>query len=193
MGGIRRLLALFLACAPLLGWAQSGYEHPDTRLAFPPRLAGFEFASVHRHADPRLGVQVSYVLPGLGKADFTLYSYAQKRVPGGIESEQVHSAFRSADRDVYSLYESAQYLELKRVVPLEGILKPVGGKPEFYVAAYTYRPGRENADRVVSWLLVTGLRNHFFKIRYTHAADEAEKGRLALGRLLDAFFEANRN
>jgi len=191
MGGIRRLLALLLFCAP--AWAQSGYEHPDTRLAFPARLAAFEFASVHRHEDPRLGVQVSYVLPGLGKADFTVYSYAQKRIPSGVESELVRSAFRSADRDVYSLYESAQYLELKRLVPLESILEPVDGKPEFYVAAYTYRPGREDAGRVVSWLLVTGLRNHFFKVRYTHTADEAEKGRLALGRLLAAFFEINRN
>lgn len=191
MGRVRLLLALLLLCAP--AWAQSGYEHPGTRLVFPPRLADFEFVSVHSYEDPRLGVQVSYALPDFGKADFYVYTYAQKRVPAGVESELVHSAFRSADRDVYSLYESAQYLELKRLLPLERILRPADGKPEFYVAAYAYRPGREDAEPVVSWLLVTGLRNHFFKLRYTHAANRAEEGRLALGRLLDAFFEANRD
>ncbi len=191
MRRIRLLLALLLLCAP--AWAQSGYEHPDTRLVFPPRLAAFEFASVHRYEDPRLGVQVGYVLPGLGKADFYVYGYAQRRVPAGVESELVHSAFRSADRDVLSLSESEKYLELKRLVPLERILRPADGKPEFYVAAYTYRPGREDAEPVVSWLLVTGFRNHFFKLRYTHVANRAEEGRVALGRLLDAFFETNRD
>ena len=192
MGRFARLL-VFLLVVPAVGWAQGLYEHPDTGFRFPARLGQFARGSVHRYDDPALGVQITYVIPVLGKLDFYVYNYGETAIPEGIKSDLVRAAFSSADKDVVSFFEAAQYLELERIIPLGSVMRLRDQNVELLVTAYKFRPNRENAEPLVSWLLVTGLRNQFIKIRYSHRASEVERGRSELDVLLRAFLDANKD
>jgi len=55
-----------------------------------------------------------------------------------------------------------------------------------------FRPNRDNAERVNSWILVTGARAHFLKVRYTYPASRIVEGQIEFERLLIGFFAANR-
>ncbi|MBI4987675.1 MAG: hypothetical protein HZC23_02545 [Rhodocyclales bacterium] len=189
---LKRLCLIFLVLLPSVVWAQGLYEHPGTNLQFPARLAKFERTRVHRYDDPKLGVQVSYVIPELGKADFYVFDYGLTVIPPGINSDTVRSMYASADRDVQGFVESGMYLEFEKLFPLGAVMRAKDSNLEWYVAAYKFRLNRENTEPVVSWLLVTGYRNHFVKIRFSHLASRAETGRSEVGALLQAFGEANR-
>ena len=64
------------------------------------------------------------------------------------------------------------------------------GTPRFRLTTYEYRFNAKN-EQVASWLLVTGARQHFIKVRYTCAASKAGEGNRALESFLIAFFNAN--
>lgn len=189
---MKRLLLIFLVLLPSVAWAQGLYEHPGTNLQFPAKLAKFERTRVQRYDDPKLGVQVSYVIPDLGKADFYVFDFGLTAIPSGINSDMVRSMYASADRDVQSFVESGQYLEFEKLVPLGAVMRTKNGNIEWHVAAYKFRLNHVNAEPVVSWLLLTGYRNQFVKIRFSHLASRAETGRSEVGALLQAFGEANR-
>jgi hypothetical protein len=188
-----RLVVLWLFILPALAWGQGLYEHAESGFRFPAHLGAFERTSVHRFDEPKLGVQIGYVAPGLGRLDVYVFNYGFSEIPKGIKSDLVRTAYSSADRDVQSLAKSGQYLELERVIPLGGVMALSTDDTEFYVASYKLRPNRANADPLLSWLLVTGLRNQFVKIRYSHLASEEQKGRAELDRLVAAFLATNKD
>lgn len=189
---LKRLLLILFVLLPSIAWAQGHYEHPGTNLQFPAKLAQFERAQVRRYDDPKLGVQVSYVIPELGKADFYIFDFGLTAIPSGINSDVVRSMYVSADRDVQGFAESGLYLDFERLIALGTVMRTKGNNLEWYVATYKFRPNRENAEPLVSWLLVTGYRNQFVKIRFSHLASRAETGRSEVFALLLAFGDANK-
>jgi hypothetical protein len=192
MTNIRRI-AFWILLLPALAWGQGLYEHSESGFRFPARLGAFDRTSVHRFDEPKLGVQIGYVARGLGKLDLYVFNYGFAEVSTGIKSDLVRSAYAGADRDVQSLAKSGQYLDLERILPLGAVMRIEGDGLGFHVASYKFRPNRANADTLLSWLLVTGLRNQFVKIRYSHLASEAQRGRAELDALIAAFLSANKD
>ncbi len=76
------MVRLRLLCAGLLlclltfntqAVTQETYLHAASRLQFPDQLGTAKRLSVQHFEDPRLGIAVSYRIPGLGRADFYVY------------------------------------------------------------------------------------------------------------------------
>lgn len=188
---LKRLIPILLLLLPIVAWAQDVYVHPASGLHFPASLENFERIAVRRYDDPKLGVQVAYGAPGLGKADFYVFDFGLSQIPDGINSDFVRSAYSSADRDVQSFAAAGKYLDLEHLVPLGSVMRPSKHELEWYVAAYKFRTSQEGSEPLVSWLLVTGYRNQFLKVRFSHLASRAKEGRVAIDALVQAFWNAN--
>jgi hypothetical protein len=190
--GLRRIAILFFLCLAQSCLAQGLYVHSESNLRFPGKLAGFQQGRVHTYDDPGLGISVNYVFEGLGKADLYIYDLGQKTIPSGVGSDLVRSVFGSADRDITSQQQNGFYFDLERLLPLGAVLDASNAGQKLYISSYKFRVGDMRAEPLVSWLVVTGYRNRFFKIRFSHAGDRAADGQAALYGLIDAFFDANK-
>ena len=190
---LRRTAAVVLFVLASHALAQASYQHPETKFVFPAVIGAFERTGVERYPDARLGVKVGYVARGLGRADIYVFDLGIAGIPAGIDSEPVRRAFTSADSDVGEMARRGYYLDLKRMVPSDATLQLKDRTPRFRMAVYEYRIKRgESTEPVVSWLLVTGARANFLKVRYTHPASRVEDGQRELEKLLVDFFAANK-
>lgn len=185
----RLLFALILF--PLVALAQGTYEHAESKFEFPAKLATFQRIDVTRYEDPRLGVKVAYLLPGLGKADFYVFDFGLKAIPEGIGSEPVRMAYGSADRDIHTFVEQGRYVDFKQILPLGAVLRSKEKGREWHIAAYQFTMDGPGAEPMASWLLVRGERGFFLKVRFSHRADRFKEGQTELNALLDAFSAAN--
>lgn len=183
------LLLLLLLPGRLV--AQEVYEHAESGYRFPASLGVFSRKEVHRFSDRRLGVSVAYVARGMGLLDFYVYDLGLSPIPDGPDSDRARTAFVSAVRDVREAVRRGYYSHLAVTSEPGQTMQPRPGMPRFQVVTYAYTVDAANAERVVSWLLVTGARNHFLKIRYTCPASKAAEAERAVKALLVAFFEAN--
>jgi hypothetical protein len=188
---VKKLISLLIFLFSSLSWAQNVYEHPPSHLLFPATLGNFQRMTVYPFEDPKLGVQVGYLAPGLGKADFYIFDYGFSDIAEGITSEQVRSAYGGADKDIHKFVESGLYRDFEQLVPLGSVLKQVNPALQWYVSAYKFTPNRENSEPLISWLLVTGYRHHFLKIRFSHTATQPREGRQAVDQLIEALMKAN--
>jgi hypothetical protein len=189
---LRRLLLSALLLLPVLAGAQGLYEHPASKLKFPARFGPFERTTVHRYDEPKLGISVTYSAPGLGRADFYIFDYGLKAIPDGVRSEPVRAAFAAADRDVQSFSQQGQYLDLERTIAPGTVLRIGEGGLEWLAAAYRFRPAQGNAGPQNSWLLITGTRGHFVKLRYSRPAAGEGDARAEAATLIVGFAEANK-
>ncbi len=85
-------------------------------------------------------------------------------------------------------YKNPQkFLESVPVIRLEDRVATV------LVTMYTVqmtRPGGSETD-LHSWLLLTGFKNHFLKLRFTHPKTDSDRSQLELRELILAFLQAN--
>jgi hypothetical protein len=172
-------------------FAQEPYEHAESRYRFPVSIGEFTRGKVTQFPDKRLGVAVGYSAPGLGTVNLYLFDYGLSAIPDGPDSDVVRKAFLSSERDVRELLKRGDYSDLTVTSAPGATLEVHPRAPRFNLTTYEYQVNRGGAEPVVSWLLVTGARNHFFKVRYTCPASRSREGQGGLEGLLSAFFEAN--
>ncbi len=192
---VSRLLiaALALLTLSLAARAAGDFEHPESRLRFPERLASFERGRIHRYDDVRLGIQVTYLNSGLGKLDFYVFDYGQKHLADGIDSEFVQAAFAKAEEEIRAFGARGHYRNLEKLTAAGLVYPTPAGDPPWRLAGYRFQMGTDDAPPLVSWLLLGAARAHFLKIRYTHDQSRSEAAASELGNFLRAWAEANRD
>lgn len=187
---LKHLILILFFILPAIAPAQEFYEH-SSGLRFPAAIGKFQRMPVRNYDDPRLGIQIPYIAPGFGKADFYVFDYGLSPIPDGSNSDFVKSLYAAADKDVQSFAATGKYLDFEKALPLGSVIHFPGQQLEWLVASYKFRFTQESSEALVSWLLLTGYRKHFIKIRFSHLASRENEGRPAIQALLEAFENNN--
>lgn len=195
MVNLRMICAGLLLCLLSLSAqaiAQESYVHPPSRLQFPQALGTAQRLSVQYYEDPRLGIAVSYRIPGLGRADFYVYQSDVGPVPVGLNSEPMRRALADAHGDVLEAVRRGAYSSAEPLFPSTNTYELPNRIPRIYFSAYRLsRPATINQP-LVSWMFMTSMADHFVKIRISHSELQMPMGQQRVAETLSEFFAANR-
>jgi hypothetical protein len=171
------------------------YVHPATNLSFPPQLGAFHRTLVRQYPDPRIGVQISYTLRDFAKADLFIYDLGLTKIPTGIESDEVKEAFSQAENELRQFASVPPYKNPQRSMVATPTIEHRGRKSKLLVTMYTLTAEREDGSNLTlaSWIILTGYKNKFLKLRYTHPFAQYDQGLKELRDLVLGFVEANPN
>ncbi len=171
-------------CIPHAG-ERSRHSHliRSTFLGTSPR------GEIHHFPDKGLGTSAAYKNNDLRcNANFYVYDLGHSFIPEGTESDIVRETFLESEDNIFEYARRGELSHLRRLSP-SGLMTHFDAKsPRFLMSIFEYVAGGELR---VSWLFVTGTRQHFFKIRYTCPASQPTAAGEALRRLVTSFFEAN--
>jgi hypothetical protein len=185
------VIVVFVAHGPA-ALAQDVYLHTESKLKFPTNLSGARRISVQNYEDPRLGVAVTYQIPGVGRADFYVYRMNVSVIPTGIDSEPLRQALKTASSDVAEAVRRGAYDSAEPMFPDTSTYELPNKIPRMYFTAYRLaRPSQRN-NPMISWLFMTGMSNHFLKVRVSHGHDQMSSGQDRVSETLSAFFATNR-
>ena len=193
---IRSTTAALVFVLPVQLLAQPAYMHPDSGYLFPAYLGStdtkeFVRAEIEHYPDKNLGTRVSYKNGIAGCfADFYLYNHGHSRIPDGPESDVVLETFSESEANIFEYARRGVYDNLRRLTPPGEVTPKYFESPPFRMSIFEYEVSGELR---VSWLLVTGSRQHFLKIRCTCLASESRQAIDATTRLITSFFEANKD
>lgn len=176
----------------MLSQPQSLYVHSESNLKFPLQLAGARRLSIQNYDDPRLGVAVSYQIPGVGRADFYVYRLDASEVPTGIDSPALRVALANAHVDVDEAVRRGAYESAEAMFPESSTYELPNKIPRLYFTAYRLQRASQRNNPMVSWLFMTGMANHFVKVRVSHGQDQMSSGQDRVSETLSDFFAANR-
>ena len=189
------LLLLALAAPAVFApaaFAQEVYQHAESKLKFPSNLAGARRISVQNYEDPRLGVAITYQIAGVGRADFYVYRMDVNGIPTGINSEPLRQALKTAHGDVAEAVRRGAYDSAEPMFPDTSTYELPNKIPRLYFTAYRLqRPSQRNSP-MISWLFMTGMSDHFLKVRVSHGQDQMNSGQDRVSETLSAFFAINR-
>jgi len=163
-------LAMAAGLLAIHGAGAEPYRHAPTGIVFPDRLAGLE-----KKADitdfepdyPGFGISVGYNGPGITVTVY-LYTLGIKRIPAGPDSSILKEELQHAEGDITTMEERGSYANVKKISEGKAPLNVNGSGP---VALYAYYRYTQNGESRVSYLYLTGFRNHFLKIRFTYDKD----------------------
>lgn len=191
---VRSTIAVLFFVLPVQLHAQPAYKHPQTGYLFPVHLGSTEFkefirGEIHQYPDKGLGTSVSYKNDDAQCfADFYLYNLGLSRIPDGVESDIVHYNLSESESNIFEYERRGVYQNVRRITP-PGLVTHLGPRTHpFMTSVFEFVAGEE---RRVSWLFVTGTRQHVLKLRYTCHVSHLKLGKDALGRLITSFFETN--
>jgi hypothetical protein len=173
--------------------AQEVYVHPESKLQFPANLGNSRRLSVQNYQDPRLGIAVTYQVAGLGRADFYVYQSGHGQVPSGINSEPMQRALFDAHSDVTEAVRRGAYVAADPLFPSSNTYELPNRIPRIYFSAYRLSRASQLNQPMVSWMFMTGMANHFVKIRISHSELQMPTGQERVAETLGAFFAANRD
>lgn len=193
---------LFAIAYAFPAFALDAYQHPDTQLVFPSALGKFELKYTHVYPQKPLGVAIDYASPNLGKLDFYVYDFGIPGIEDGVDSKPVRQMIEMADADIHKVERFGMYENLRPIIPMGSIMSVSSDDPvfeyKFLATAYELVVNHEKAKgsqlgegKQVSILMVTGLKKHFLKVRYTYSMDSVLDGQAALDGLLTDFFKIN--
>jgi len=191
---VRSTIAVFLFVLPVQLHAQTAYNHAETGYRFPVYLGStdtkeFFRGEIEQYPDKGLGTRVNYKNDILRCfADFYLYNLGLSRIPDGGLSDIVDHNLLESESNIFEYERRGVYHNVRRITP-PGIPTRLGpGSLLFRMSIFELEIGGEPR---VSWLFVTGTRNHVLKLRYTCPAIHLKLGKDALDRLIASFFDAN--
>jgi hypothetical protein len=194
---VRSTIAALFFVLPVQLVAQPAYKHPESGYRFPERLhmpysVVFFRIKIEQYADKRLGVLVSYQNESLRCfASFYLYTLGLAHIPDGPESEPVNMQFPAEESNIFEYGRQANYTDHRRTSLPGSTMQASPQTPLFRMSTFEYV--RDGEPRI-SWLLLTGTRHHFLKIRYTCLATSPLRikgAKVFLERLITSFFEEN--
>lgn len=181
MNRIQKVLLLFQVAFFFLSvqQAQGGsYLHCPTGILFPEKITGLENVKVtdYEAKNPGLGVGVSYRSPTI-KADVYLYTEALPSIPDGVESPLITQHFQQICGDIYTLEKIGAYHSVERLS--EG--KVSLGTHVALSASFSYF---QDGVEQLSYIYLTGYKNHFLKIRFTYHKSTESNGKTSLNTFL---------
>jgi hypothetical protein len=187
------VLAAFLAHPPFaLADANDAGPFVDkaTGLVFPPELGAYKRGPITSYPDPKLGVKVEYIGPG--KADVFVYDMGLQEIPTGVDSQAVEEAFQQSLRGMTRLVSSPPASDGKKIIESTPEVKTDGKVAKLRLAVFTWQLATRDGPRLMSThVIVTGFKNHFVKLLYTHPGEWQKETQTDLKALIVAFLEAN--
>ncbi|PTY06720.1 hypothetical protein DB346_00180 [Verrucomicrobia bacterium LW23] len=211
-GSALRLLALAALTAtltysppPTAAMAQSGasssapsagtttaptYTDAATGLNFPQDLAGQTrgIAQDFESKMPGLGSSIGYSSPSGAKSNIYIYNMKKRGIPADPNNEVIREELERSKGEVFALQDKKLYSDVRE---LDTGIATMGknGAPKMRYIKLSFNT--KDGVPVISYLLMTGYKGNFFKIRYSYPAslgDDADKDALryfaAVGNLL---------
>jgi hypothetical protein len=133
---------------------------------FPASIGYWQRAEVvnFEDTDPGLGVGINYVLNDI-VASIYIYNLGFQSIPSGVNSKQLKSEFKASEDAIFQLQEKGIYMSVKKQD--EGRVK-FGGARNKLVFKYGEYKLTANDENKSSWLFLTAVRNHYFKVRLSY-------------------------
>ncbi|QJW96850.1 hypothetical protein [Frigoriglobus tundricola] len=163
-----RPLCVIAATSLLIGLSPAADDPPGPKIEVPD-VKGLTRRNIQTYSEAGLGYSVGYNAPGFGA---TVYAYnrAIETIPAGAASEVVKNEVKRAADEIDLARQQGAYKSVKELGMEETVRL---GKAEDAPAALRRRYEIEWKDGTrLSEAYVTGYKNHFVKIRITHAPDD---------------------
>jgi hypothetical protein len=152
---------------------KTGLEYTD--------VPGFERLDVHRFEQAGLGYSIDYRAAGGVRVSLYVFDFGLKEIPDGPFSPVARQVFDQAKGDIRRAKEQGIYQD---AVELSNEVVLLGDDAEGpLLRKATFQLRRNDADHV-SYIYVTGHKNHFFKVRVTLPADDQAAHEKLAARLL---------
>ncbi|MEZ0298570.1 MAG: hypothetical protein ACAI35_19140 [Candidatus Methylacidiphilales bacterium] len=199
----RRLCFLLLACAGILAapctpvpaaFAQAGNVYTDsvTGLEFPEnlgRMARGDTQDFEKNM-PGLGTSIAYFANDASKAHIYIYNMKMRGIPSDPENSIIEDELKRSAGEITAMEDKGFYSNVKE---LDSGTATMGkeGMPRIRYKKFSFRI--KDGSSHVSYLLMTGYKGNFFKVRYSYPETLGEPGDkdalrfiAALGKVLKA-------
>jgi len=167
---------------------RQAFTEDPAGVRFPERIGDLHIDQVDdlRPVDPSLGRSIHYRYPGV-KVSIFVYNGGQRTIETGIAEPGIRDQIVGAIQDVYVQGKLGYYMDIQAMNPEPTELDTGAGSQDALWTRLTYAETEKGIDvEKMSWIFVTGYKNHFFKIRYTCAADLFDE-EMAGSRLFGSF------
>ncbi len=188
-----RLLITLLFSLALCGLARGEtFTEKNTRLHFPERIGAWHRIKVTQFPAKQLGVEIGYQAKDGAIAAFYVYNDGVTRIPTGAENAVVKKEFQNTQAELVATLKS-HFDAVSKFVESAPTVTPKGKKASLVAAAYQFAEKRGRHH--LTWLLLTGYRNQFLKLRYTHSFEnqkaDFDRGQVELKQLITGFLDQN--
>ena len=157
-------------------WAQEGtLTHAPTGLIFPAELAGVPRMRVvdYEQTSNNKALGMSYHDVEHGQIDASIYVYdANDPPPDGTANPAVARQFERAQADIEQVArQTGKYVDLRRIAGPDAC---VFGRVAFRCAMFSAKT--ERGTPIYTWVLISGHRGHYVKIRLDWPQDLPASG-----------------
>ena len=181
------LLASFVTGA-WAGPADQEWIEKQTGLAFPAKLAGLTRSRVQTYGQQALGVSVGYSGEQLLKTDVYVYNKGIKEIPDGVDSKVVKDEIQQCVAEIKKMEQMGYYSSVAELASSIRVFGEDNGQKKALCRSFVYqeerRTGVPSPVKRKSYLLLTGYKNHFFKIRFTFLIEHEATGEQSLESFL---------
>ena len=184
---------LFCQLALFLPAGAATFTEPSTNLHFPDAIGAWQRKKVMQFPDKKLGVEINYQNRDGSVAAFFVYNDGIARIPTGAENGVVKKEFATVQSEMLGTITN-RFAEVGKLLESAPKVKGPGKNATLLVAAYQFRE-KPKGRHHLSWLLITGYKNQFLKLRYTHSYErpniDFERGQVDLKQLITGFLDKN--
>jgi len=134
-----------------------------TNLHFPDAIGEWHKTRVTQFPEKHLGVEIDYQGRGGAIASFYVYSGGASKISTGAENGMVKGEFAVAQREQVASMQS-RFGNVSKILESNPDVTHQGKRATMLATAYKFTSKRD----WLSWILLTGYRNRFLKLYYTH-------------------------
>jgi len=166
------------------------FTHEETNLHFPECLSSWKQTKVTKFPEKNLGVEIDYSGPNKAVASFYVYMGGIDKIPTGSENAVVQKEFSNLQKQVEGALKT-KFQDVSKLLESSPEISSEQQKATLSVAAFQFS---NNGHRWLSWVLITGYKSHFLKLRYTQCFDkdgDIELGQKMLKDIVTAFIDKN--
>lgn len=174
------LVALF-SLSPVCGLFAESYQHPETGLVFPDRLAGMTRVSVDNYG-PAEGISIGYNAPNIAMT-ISLYS-GMTTVPRDMRSPVFKKQLAEIMEDVKKAEEAGIINDLKKMSEEKVFLTADRKGPQALCVSFTFTLKQ---TELLSKIYLMGYKNRFLSLRYSYNKDVSAQGEETLKQFLKEF------
>ena len=191
-----KLVILFMIFVPLFIHAEEkvnlkNYTEPHTGLIFPQQIESYTQNAVTEYPDKKDGVAITY--NGYGYAQFFVYDAGFEKISTGITSDAFKEAFQTSVLGLENVLSSGEYSNGEALMSSTPNIKMENKEANLAVVVFTstFKPEAGDTVPVTSWILMTGYKNKFLKLLFTHKGDDFKKSQEEIKVIIGGLLSAN--